>query len=176
MEKRRLGRTGRESTVVTFGAIPVGKKEDDQKDADQTIEIVMRRGINHFDIAPGYSLAIERVAPWMPKIREEIFLGSITSKRTRDEARESIEDCMKRLNVGSLNFFQLYGVGTVEELDKVTEPGGALKALIELREQGGTRLAGHHGARARCAEGTSRSLALVRLRHGNVSGQRRHLP
>ena len=63
MEKRRLGRTGHESTIVTFGAISVGKKEDDRETTDATIELVLRHGINHFDIAPGYGLAMERVAP-----------------------------------------------------------------------------------------------------------------
>jgi aryl-alcohol dehydrogenase-like predicted oxidoreductase len=145
MEKRRLGRTGHESTIVTFGAISVGKKEDNQEMADEAIEMVLQHGINHFDIAPGYGLAMERVAPWMPKIRDKIFLGAKTTKRTRDEARESIDECMKRLNVDKFDLFQHHGIGTMEELDKATAPGGALEALIELREQGGTKWLGITG-------------------------------
>ena len=45
---------------------------------------------------------------------------------------------MKRLNVESFELFQLHSVGTMEALDEVTAPGGAVEALVELREQDGT--------------------------------------
>jgi predicted aldo/keto reductase-like oxidoreductase len=113
--------------------------------ADEAIEMVLQHGINHFDIAPGYGLAMERVAPWMPEIRDKIFLGAKMTKRTRGEARESIDECMKRLNVDKFDLLQLHGIGTMEELDRATAPGGALEVLIELREQGGTQWLGITG-------------------------------
>ena len=53
MEKRRLGRTGHDSTVVTFGAYSVGYLEQD--DADKAIELLLDHGVNHIDIAPSYA-------------------------------------------------------------------------------------------------------------------------
>ena len=53
MEKRRLGRTGHQSTVVTFGAYSVGYL--DQDEADQGIQMVLDHGVNHIDIAPTYA-------------------------------------------------------------------------------------------------------------------------
>ena len=44
MEKRRLGRTGHQSTVVTFGAYSVGYL--DQDEADQVIQMVLDHGVN----------------------------------------------------------------------------------------------------------------------------------
>ena len=152
MEKRRLGRTGHMSTVVTFGAIAIGKKEDNQEAADRAVELVLSHGVNHIDIAPGYGVAMERLAPWMPEIRQRVFLGAKTGKRTRDEAWENIEECMERLGVDGFDLFQHHSIGTMEELDKITAPGGALEALIELREQGGTRwlgITGHGPTRPR---------------------------
>ena len=148
MEKRRLGRTGHMSTVVTFGAIAIGKKEDNQEAADRAVELVLRHGVNHIDIAPGYGVAMERLAPWMPEIRQRVFLGAKTGKRTRDEAWANIEECMERLGVDGFDLFQHHIIGTKEDLDKITAPGGAREALIELREQGGTKLAGYHRSRA----------------------------
>ena len=145
MENRRLGRTGHLSTVVTFGAIAIGKQEDDQEAADRAVELVLRHGVNHIDIAPGYGVAMERLAPWMPEIRHRVFLGAKTGKRTRDEAWTNIEECMKRLGVDGFDLFQHHSIGTMEELDKITAPGGALEALIELREQGGTKWLGITG-------------------------------
>ena len=143
MLTRTLGRTGHESTVVTFGAYSVGYLEQDE--ADKTIQLVLDRGVNHIDIAPSYGHAMERVAPWMPELRDKMFLGAKTRFRTRDEAWRDVESIMKRLNVDDFDLFQLHSVVTVDELDKATAPGGALETLVEMREQGLTKWLGITG-------------------------------
>ena len=143
MEKRRLGRTGHWSTVVTFGAYSVGYLDQDQ--ADTAIQLVLDHGVNHVDIAPSYAQSMERMAPWMPEIRDQVFLGSKTRFRTRDEAWRDVESIMQRMNVDGFDLFQLHSVATVEELDMATAPGGALEALVEMREQGVTKWLGITG-------------------------------
>ena len=143
MEKRRLGRTGHESTVVTFGTAGIGRVS--QEVADRAVEQVLEHGVNHIDIAPTYGEAMERMAPWMPKLRDSMFLGAKTRERTRELAGANIESCMSRLGVESFDLFQLHSVGTMEDLDKVTGSGGALEALVELRERGLTRWLGITG-------------------------------
>ena len=143
MEKRRLGRTGHESTVVTFGAFAVGYV--DQDEADRAIELVLDHGVNHVDIAPGYGHAMERMAPWMPDLRDRVFLGSKTRFRTRDEAWRDVESILKRLNVEDFDLFQLHAVLELHELDLVLAPGGAIETLLEMREQGLTRWIGITG-------------------------------
>ena len=143
MEKRRLGRTGHESTVVTFGTAGIGRAS--QEVADRAVEQILEHGVNHIDIAPTYGEAMERMAPWMPKLRDSMFLGAKTRERTRELAWANIESCMSRLGVESFDLFQLHSVGTMEDLDKVTGSGGALEALVELRERGLTRWVGITG-------------------------------
>ena len=143
MEKRRLGRTNHHSTVVTFGAYSIGKLSQD--DADEAIQMCLDYGVNHIDIAPGYADSMERVAPWMPELRENMFLGSKTPMRTRDEAWKNIDDIMTRMDVESFDLFQLHAVIDLETLDQVTSPDGALKALTELRDQGLTKWLGITG-------------------------------
>ena len=143
MEKRTLGRTGHQSTVVTFGTAGIGRV--DQATADTAIRLVLDYGVNHVDIAPGYGEAMERMAPWMQDIRDQVFLGSKTAGRTRSAAWADIRSIMKRLNVESFDLFQLHSVGTMEALDEVTAPGGAVEALVEMREQGLTRWLGITG-------------------------------
>ena len=143
MEKRRLGRTGHESTVVTFGTAGIGRVS--QEVADRAVEQILEHGVNHIDIAPTYGEAMERIAPWMPKLRDSMFLGAKTRERTRELAWANIESCMSRLGVESFDLFQLHSVGTMEDLDKVTGSGGALEALVELRERGLTRWLGITG-------------------------------
>ena len=146
MEKRRLGRTGHHSTVVTFGTAGIGRVS--QAAADKAVERILAHGVNHIDIAPSYGEAMERLAPWMRKIREGMFLGAKTRERTRAAAQRNIEDCMRRLGVESFDLFQLHSVGTMADLDAVTASGGALEALVELRERGLTKWVGitGHGA------------------------------
>ena len=143
MEKRTLGRTGHESAVVTFGAYVVGYLAQDE--ADEAIRLALDHGVNHVDIAPSYGQAMERMAPWMPEIRDKVFLGAKTRFRDRDEAWRDVESILKRLNVETFDLFQLHSVVTVEELDKATAKGGALETLVEMREQGLTKWLGITG-------------------------------
>ncbi|MCY4107557.1 MAG: aldo/keto reductase [Chloroflexi bacterium] len=143
MEKRVLGRTGHASTVVCFGTAGIGRVT--QEVADEAVEQVLTYGVNHIDIAPTYGEAMERMKPWMPRIRERMFLGAKTGKRSKNEAWDEINDCMRRLGVDSFDLFQLHYVSNREELDKVTGRGGALEALVEMRDQGLTRFIGITG-------------------------------
>ena len=143
MEKRTLGRTGHESAVVTFGAYVVGYLGQDE--ADDAIRLALDHGVNHVDIAPSYGQAMERMAPWMPEIRDKVFLGAKTRFRGRDEAWRDVESILKRLKVETFDLFQLHSVVTVEELDKATAKGGALETLVEMREQGLTKWLGITG-------------------------------
>jgi aryl-alcohol dehydrogenase-like predicted oxidoreductase len=129
--------------VVTFGTAGIGRVSQDV--ADGAIETMLRHDVNHVDIAPSYGQAMERMAPWMPDIRDNVFLGSKTRGRTRDEAQADISDIMGRLNVDRFDLFQLHAVTDMDLLDQVTAPGGALEALTEMRDQGLARWLGITG-------------------------------
>ncbi len=111
MEKRVLGRTGHQSTVVAFGTAALGRDTVTQDVADTAVELVLKHGVNHIDIAPSYGHAMERMAPWMPEIRSQVFLGAKTTERTKAEAWQNIRSCMSRLGVDSFDLFQLHSVG-----------------------------------------------------------------
>jgi aryl-alcohol dehydrogenase-like predicted oxidoreductase len=143
MERRRLGRTGHLSTVVTFGTAGIGKV--DQETADRAIQLVLDHGVNHFDVAPRYGEAEVRLRPWMARIRERIFLGCKTGQRTRDAAKAELQRSLERLGADRLDLYQLHAVGKLHELDECTAKGGALEALIEAREAGITRWLGITG-------------------------------
>ncbi|MGI8687279.1 MAG: aldo/keto reductase [Thermomicrobiales bacterium] len=134
MEKRRLGRTGHMSTIVAFGGAAIGKVTQDV--ADVAIQDALDHGINHFDVAPTYGDAELRLAPWMPKIRSEIFLGCKTTERSRDGAKRSIHASLERLGVDSFDLFQFHSVGTMEKLDQCLGTGGAIEAVLEARDEG----------------------------------------
>ena len=143
MKKRRLGKTDHYSTVISLGAYVL--KYLSQDDADDAIQVCLDYGINHIDVAPKYGEAMERLAPWMPKIKEDIFLGTKTRMRSRDEALKDIESIMNRLGVDSFDLLQLHSVIDLPSLDEVSSKDGALKALIEMKDQGVVKYLGITG-------------------------------
>ena len=134
MEKRRLGRIGHMSSVIIFGAASLSDVTQDE--ADESIQFALDSGINHFDVAASYGDAELRMGPWMPKIRNQIFLATKTGDRDRDSAKRSIERSLERLQVDNVDLIQLHAVTSFEELDLCTQKGGALEAAIEAKEEG----------------------------------------
>ena len=75
IEKRPFGRTGHMSTAVIFGAAALGGVT--QAEADQTLEVLLKYGINHIDTAASYGHAEERIGPWMAQHRK---VSTVTSE------------------------------------------------------------------------------------------------
>ena len=148
MRKRRLGRLGHDSSVLIYGAAALG--DVTQEDADRSIREALDAGINHFDVAASYGDAELRLGPWMADIRDDIFLATKTGERTRAGAADQIRASLERLRVRRLDLLQLHAVGTMEELDQVTGPGGALEAAVEAADAGLVGAIGitGHGPRA----------------------------
>jgi predicted aldo/keto reductase-like oxidoreductase len=136
------------STVIVFGAFAVGPVS--QQEADATMELVMKHGVNHIDVAPSYFDAELRLGPWLEKYRDRFFLGCKTQLRGHDEARAELDRSLGRLRVDAFDLFQLHAVTTMEELDKCFAADGSLKAILEARDEGLTRYVGitSHGWQA----------------------------
>src|SRR5262247_529960 len=95
MEYRRLGRLDHRSSVLLYGAAALASVE--QEVADRSIQQALDAGINHFDVAASYGDAELRVGPWMPRIRDRIFLATKTGKRDADSAWAEINHSLERL-------------------------------------------------------------------------------
>lgn len=143
MHTRRFGRTGHMSTLAIFGAASLGKVT--QAEADATMEKVIAAGVNHIDVAPSYGEAELRIGPWMAQERKRFFLGCKTTERAKEGAAAELRRSLERLQVDSFDLFQLHAVKTMDELDQVTAPGGALEAALQARTEGLTRFIGITG-------------------------------
>ena len=134
MEQRRLGRVGHQSSVLIYGAAALS--EVDQDTADASVQLALDAGINHIDVAAGYGDAELRLGPWMPTIRDRVFLATKTGLRDRDQAWAQINHSLERLRTDRLDLIQVHAVGELAELDLVTRPGGSLEAVARAREEG----------------------------------------
>src|SRR6266702_699074 len=88
LQQRRLGRIDHASSVLIYGAAALS--DVDQEVADRSIQLALDAGINHFDVAAGYGDAELRLGPWMPRIRDRIFLATKTGRRDSASAWEEL--------------------------------------------------------------------------------------
>jgi aryl-alcohol dehydrogenase-like predicted oxidoreductase len=134
MEHRRLGRLGRENSVLIFGGAALA--EVTEEEADSAISFALEAGVDHFDTAADYGDSELHYGRWMPEIRDQIFLSTKTGERDGDAARRQIEASLERLQVDRVDLIQLHAVGDLEDLDRATRSGGSLESAVEAREEG----------------------------------------
>ena len=132
MEHRRLGRLGREISVLIFGGAALS--EVSEEEADRAISLALEAGVDHFDTAADYGDSELHYGRWMPEIRDGVFLSTKTGERERDAARRQIEASLERLRVDHVDLIQLHAVNDLEDLEAATR--GALEAAVEAMEEG----------------------------------------
>ena len=133
--KARFGRTKHLSTRTLFGAAALGNVT--QAEADQTLDVLLKYGINHIDTAASYGDSEKRIGPWMQRgLRDQFFLATKTGKRTYNEAKEEFLRSLERLRVDSVDLIQLHYLVGEEEWEVAMGEGGTLQYLLEAKEQG----------------------------------------
>jgi aryl-alcohol dehydrogenase-like predicted oxidoreductase len=115
-------------------------------------------GINHIDAAASYGDAELRVGPWMKDHREDFFLATKTEKRTYQEAKEELQRSLARLQVESVDLWQMHVLVDEDGWQTAMGPGGALEAFIEAKEKGLARYLGVTGHGVQAPEFHARSL------------------
>lgn len=134
MDTRTLGRTGQESSILTFGTIVLDWLT--QEGANQAVELALTRGVNHFDVAPTYGDAERKLGPKLREHRDRIFLGCKTGKRSYEGAKAELERSLNRLGVDHIDLYQFHGLERDEELDTIAGADGALRAFREAKAEG----------------------------------------
>jgi aryl-alcohol dehydrogenase-like predicted oxidoreductase len=141
--KLAFGSTGHESTRTLFGAAAFSRVT--QEVADATLPLLLEHGVNHIDVAASYGDAELRLAPWLQKHRDEVFLATKTGERTYPKARDQIRASLQRMQVEQVDLIQLHNLTDEEGWQTAMAPGGALEAAVEAREQGLVRFIGVTG-------------------------------
>ncbi|MCA9734260.1 aldo/keto reductase [candidate division KSB1 bacterium] len=140
---KSFGRTGHESSRTIFGAVALGSVTQD--DADRTLEVLLKFGVNHIDTAASYGDSELRLGPWMKQHRHDFFLATKTEKRTYHEAKEELHRSLDRLKVDYIDLWQMHFLVNPDEWNIALNTGGAIEAFIEAKEQGLTRFLGVTG-------------------------------
>jgi predicted aldo/keto reductase-like oxidoreductase len=138
-----FGRTGHRSTRTIFGAAAFS--DVTQAEADRTMELLLRFGVNHIDTAASYGDSELRLGPWIEQHRAGFFLATKTGERTSQAAYDQIRRSLERLRADQVDLIQLHNLVNPAEWETALGPGGALEAVIRAREEGLVRFIGVTG-------------------------------
>lgn len=135
MEKRRLGRTGLEVTVVGFGGAPIGREGVTHEEAMETVWASLEGGINLIDTSPHYGLGrserrIGEALRSRPNLAEGVILSTKTGHYgdekdySYDRTLRSVENSLQALGVDHLAIVHIHDVTSAEELEDVVRGKG----------------------------------------------------
>ncbi len=151
-----FGRSGHQSTRTIFGAAALSQVT--QGEADRTLEVLLRYGVNHIDVAASYGDAELRLAPWLTQHRAHFYLATKTGARRATEAKEELHRSLERMGVDSVDLWQLHSLADPIEWDTALSPGGAIEAAVEAKREGLIRAIGVTGHGLQIAASHRRSL------------------
>jgi predicted aldo/keto reductase-like oxidoreductase len=140
---KEFGNTGHQSTRTLFGGAAFWTVTQDE--ADSTLDLLLKYGINHIDTAASYGDSELRIGPWMREHRKTFFLATKTEKRTYLEAKEELYKSLDRLKVDYVDLWQMHNLVNHEQWQTAQKDGGTIDAFIEAKEEGLVKFIGVTG-------------------------------
>ncbi len=141
---RTLGHTGAKVSILAFGC---GSRFLMYKDEDKAVEVLnhaLDLGITYVDTA--YAYGDGKSETWVGKVmatrRKEVWLATKISDRTRDGFMSRLEGSLKRLQTDHVDLVHIHDLRHANDLEKLEAPDGALKGLLEAKEQKMARFIG----------------------------------
>ena len=159
MQKRRLGRTGLEVSVLGYGAGAVGGlftkgRADDQ---ERAVARALDAGINYFDTAPVYGNgdSERNLGRVLKALKADVIVGTkvrLSAAHRADVGKaiaQGMEDSLKRMGRDHVDLFQLHNpLVATDGGDKLAIDivlAEVAPALEKLRKEGKTRFIGFSG-------------------------------
>jgi aryl-alcohol dehydrogenase-like predicted oxidoreductase len=161
MERRPLGRTGVEVSVLGYGAMELrgqrsGPEVDDQL-AGRLLNEVLDGGIDVIDTSIDYGRSEELIGRYIAHRRNEYFLASkcgcplgevpvntaqpIPHDYRPDNIRAGLEQSLRKLHTDRLDLLQVHGSPGVDRL----QADDTIASMVSLREEGKVRFIGMSG-------------------------------
>jgi len=149
MPMRNLGRTGYRTGIFSLGGQAALERGQNDDVAVPIVERALDLGVNYLDTSSIYG-GPERwseryIGQVMARRRSEAFLASKTIERTRDASLKRLEESLRFLRTDHLDLWQLHDIGTLEDVEAVFAPGGAMEALAKAHEEKMVRFLGLTG-------------------------------
>ena len=147
LPQRPLGSTGVTVSVLGLGGEGVLRTFGYEGEAQAVIRAALDAGITYFESASAYSGSEAYLGQGLKGHLEKIFLTSKSHGRSRREAEEHLATTLKNLNTDYLDLWQVHDLRSIQEVEALAAPGGALDAFHRAKERGQARfigVTGHH--------------------------------
>ena len=149
MEKRRLGKTDMNVSVLGFGGSEIGYENAARETVAELLNSALDAGLNVIDTAECYHNSEELIGEAVSNRRKEFYLFTKCGHPhgfgeradwSKDSILESIQRSLKRLKTDKIDIVQLHSCS-----EPVLKKGEAIEALQTARDRGYTRYIGYSG-------------------------------
>jgi len=139
MPTRNLGKTGYKVGIFSLGGQASLERPNNFDVAVPIIERALDLGVNYIDTSSIYGgperWSEQYVGKVMAHRRSEAFVATKTRERDRDTSMRMIEKSLELLQTDHVDLWQLHDLGVMGNLDLIFGKGGAMEALLEMKEQ-----------------------------------------
>lgn len=148
MEKRTLGKTGMEVSVLGFGGAEIGYQGVPFEQVERLLGKALDAGLNVIDTAECYRNSEELIGRAIGKRRQEYFLFTKCGHASGFDLpdwdppmlEQQIDRSLKRLQTDSVDLLQLHSCSK-----DLLEKGDVIRVLEKARDAGKTRFIGYSG-------------------------------
>lgn len=135
MQKRTLGKTGWEISVIGFGAIKLPLIS--QQECEILLNKAIDEGVNFVDTADCYGDSEEKIGLALSGRRKEFYLSTKIDERDEIGVRKKLERCLRRLRTDWIDLV-LFHDARGPDYDRLFHSGG-LEALEKSKKEGKIR-------------------------------------
>ncbi len=145
MDRRKLGKTGLEVSVLGFGGFHL--VEITSAEASLLLNGYLDAGGTYIETAASYGNGISesKIGQAVSGRRGEYALATKSTARTRDGCMAELETSLRNLKTDHLDIFYIHEPQTAAVVDQVLGPGGAMEAAEKARRDGKVRFIGVTG-------------------------------
>ena len=148
MEKRQLGKTDMQVSLLGFGGSEIGFEGASEETVARLLKSALDAGLNVIDTGECYEGSEELIGQTASDRRQDYYLftkcghprGIGSEDWSRSSLLESIERSLRRLKTDHLDLIQLHSCS-----EAVLRKGDAIAALQTAREKGYARYIGYSG-------------------------------
>ena len=147
MQYVNFGQTGLKISRLGFGGIPI--QRIDQPGTRELLIAAHKAGVNYIDTARAYTVSEEWIGQSLEEagLRDDFILATKCRALTKADMEAEIATSLKNLRTDHIELFQFHNP-SMEGLQTILAPGGAMEALLEAKDKG---VVGHIGITAHLA-------------------------
>ena len=146
MEKRPLGKTGLDVSVLGFGGFH--QVEITSEESAGLLGAYLDAGGNYIETAAGYGNGISetKIGRAVSHRRRDYILATKSTERVRAGFLAELDRSLHNLKTDHVDVMFMHAVQSVEDMDRILGPDGAMEAALGARQAGKIRfiaISGH---------------------------------